>query len=355
MSSEQTQAFTSTSTDPYTRGRELGEVHAQDVHGALARYRRLWNVLGSDDNRIAAVGNAVLEPTRAFAPHLYDEMRGIADGAGLGLAEVGAVNARTELLAGLTPASEECTTCVRLPQDDAAPVTIQTWDWHDALADSWFVWTLPLADGTTVRTMTEYGIVGKIGATTRGLSLHFNALGHRADTGDGGVPVHVVARRVLDEAGTVDDAVRIAREAEVSASSSLTVTARGASGGWACVMIELHPGGPTVVAGASPYVVHTNHFLGVPESDQVHRPGTTTYERMDYVTVAAPKHEPYDRGSLEEMLDSHDFGYKSVCSHVDPAAAEGERSATLAVAYAEPASGALAVHPWGPCQRHNHD
>lgn len=342
-------AFTASTNDPYARGAELGHRHAAAVHASLASYLPLWAAYGVNEHDADEVGEAVLEPVRTFAPGLFEEMRGIADGAGLSLREVAALNARTELLARGSWPAEECTTYVWLPPDGSPPQTMQTWDWHESQADTWFVWSLPQADGAVVHSLTEYGIVGKIGVSSRDLSVHFNALGHRDDTGDGGVPVHVVARRILDEAHSVSDAVQIAGEAKVSASSAVTVTGRSDEGSWSTAMLELHPGGPTVIQGEGEYAVHTNHFLNLPDSDQVHRPGSTTRDRLNRVKDRVAARRPSDRAAMAALLADHEFGARSVCAHPAPDAALGEQTMTLAVAATEPATGSLSVHAGSAC------
>ncbi len=339
--------------DPYERGRELGVACAEQVRAALGRYRELWGVFGVTEGDVRRVGTAVLNPIRAFAPGLSEEMRGIAAGAGLARWEVGALNARTELLALGRGLMEECTTCVLVP-DGSPPLTVQTWDWYDSLVDSWFVWTLPRPDGGSVHTLTEYGIVGKVGVSSAGVSVHFNALRHRRDRGDGGVPVHVVARRVLDEAESVDEAVRIAAAAEVSASSSVTVTGPSGEGdNWDVVSIELYPGGPAVVSRApdAESLVHTNHFVAaeVGEDDQVRRPLSTTYERFDLATASLTTRRPADRDALAGALATHELGPHGTCAHPLPGAPLEERGATLAVVVTEPAAGRMWVHAGGAC------
>ena len=339
--------------DPYEQGRELGVACAEQVRATLGRYRELWAFFGVTEGDIRRVGTAVLDPIRAYAPGLSEEMRGIAAGAGLAQWEVGALNARTELLALGHGLMEECTTCV-LVADDSPPLTVQTWDWYDSLVDSWFVWTLPRPDGGSLNTLTEYGIVGKIGVSSAGVSVHFNALRHRRDRGDGGVPVHVVARRVLEEAESVDEAVQIAGAAEVSASSSVTVTGPSGEGdGWDVVSIELHPGGPAVVSRAPDAVslVHTNHFVAaeVGEDDQVRRPLSTTYERFDLATASLTTRPPADRDALAGALATHELGPHGTCAHSLPGAPLDERGATLAVVVTEPATGRMGVHAGGAC------
>ena len=53
------------------------------------------------------------------------------------------------------------------------------------------------ADGHWVKTFSEPGMPAKIGLNSAGLSINFNILHHTADSALGGVPVHVVARRIL--------------------------------------------------------------------------------------------------------------------------------------------------------------
>jgi isopenicillin-N N-acyltransferase-like protein len=341
-------AFSTAAVQPFARGAELGRANAVAVRETLDSYRGLWAVFGVGAQDVRAVGAAVLTPVRAFAPHLWEEMAGLAAGSGLSLDEVGALNARTELLALGGWGPSECTTSLFLPADGGSAHTVQTWDWHDAQAGHWFVWSLRHPDGTAVHTLTEYGIVGKIGVSSRGLSVHFNALRHRDDTGTGGVPVHVVARRILDEAGTVEQAVAIAAQAQVTASSSVTVTGRSGDS-WATAMVELHPGGPTVVTGAGEYAAHTNHFLGLPEREQVHRPGTTTHQRLAHVSAESAARRPRDRDAMVRVLADHTLGPRGVCAHVEPETPPGERTATLAVAHTEPGRAALSVHAGSAC------
>ena len=375
MTSEPVRLATTAASDPYARGRELGAGNAGAVREAYARYGELWGAYGVAAGEVRTVGKAVLDPVADFHPPARAEIAGIAAGAGLADWQVGALNARTELLAlgdqrlvaaGRLPGDGgECSTLVRLPAG-GSPLTAQTWDWHSPLARSWFVWTLEPSAGRRVATLTEYGIVGKLGVASRTgadgvrrgvLSAHFNAVRHRADTGLGGVPVHVVARRVLDEADSMQDAVEIAAKAEVSASVALTVTARDEdSGHWVAATLELHPGGPSLqrmsdVGRDGCWLAHTNHFVAPDAAgDDVRSPVSTTVERLDRVAAVASAAHPRTAQQAAELLATHDLGSRSVCVHGFPDAPVGQRTATLAVAVTEPATGRLHVHAGKPCE-----
>jgi len=364
---------------PYERGVEFGQLCGPEIARTWRRYVELWAAFDVTAAETRTVGEAVLGPVEAYSADLGAELLGMSDGSGLQPWQLGALNARTELLAfgdqrlrtqGRLPGeSTECSTLVQLPRD-AAPLTAQTWDWHTSLQDSWCVWTLRLRGDRVVRTLTEYGLLGKIGVAsidrpgqprTGLLGLHFNALRHSNDTGVGGVPVHVVARRLLDEARTLDEAEALARAARCTASTALTVTARRRPDGpWAARTLELHPGGPSVlgqsagVDGGS-WLAHTNHFVAdhvPPDADQASAESTTR-ERLDRVTAIArsqAREVTVDPQSVAEQLATHDLGPRSVCVHGYPDAPVGQRGATLAVAVAEPAAGRLSVHAGKPCE-----
>ena len=110
-------------------------------------------------------------------PELLAEIAGLADGAGQQVEELVAINARTELLGGVGAA--ECSVVARI---DAAGVRLtQTWDWHPALAGSRVIWTVEEPDGHWFTTVTEAGILAKLGLNGSGLAcgLNFLALDRR--------------------------------------------------------------------------------------------------------------------------------------------------------------------------------
>ena len=173
-----------------------------------------------------------------------------------------AVGARTEVLAAAGgPGVPECSTAVYVPPTGGGPETIQTWDWHDDLTPEGLLLSFPTKTGRGVKMFTEFGTAAKIGVNNAGLGLHFNILRHASDRADGGVPVHAIARRVLEEASTIDEARDIVSTADVSASTVLTV-ATYRDGEARAASIEMTPAGVAVVAPAADgWLIHTNHFV----------------------------------------------------------------------------------------------
>jgi isopenicillin-N N-acyltransferase-like protein len=336
----------STETDPHARGREFGARWPGEIAATFDGYAELFDAHGATTAQVRSYAEEALSRTAEWAPALAAEMAGIADGAGLAEWQVGAVNARTEILAALDAVGEgECSTAVVLPGEGAPPRTVQTWDWHPHLREVPVLWAYEPLEGRTVATFTEFGVLGKIGVSSVGLGVHFNILRHASDTAEIGVPVHLVARRILDEAATVDEAVDLARSARASASTAITVVTAGAA-----ATLEMCPDGVAVVP-ADGVLLHTNHFLdpvlGAGERLAVERP--LTYDRLAHLHDHADGLAAADVTARAETLLSHGPDEAPVCAHPDPNAALHERWETVATISLDVTTSSMLVHEGGPC------
>jgi isopenicillin-N N-acyltransferase like protein len=120
------------------------------------------------------------------------------------------------------------------------------------------VWTI---DEPGLTTFTEAGVLGKIGVNAAGVALAINFLGTEADGGLDGVPIHVLARALLEEARTVQDARALIESTPVCTSVAMTVVGPDSGGGVSARAFELWPGGVGEVAPDRGAIAHTNHFL----------------------------------------------------------------------------------------------
>jgi isopenicillin-N N-acyltransferase like protein len=340
--------FTSSVCDSYQRGVEFGSAHAAQVAQTVADYDALFALRGAEvgvsaeavRELVPRIGVAALERVDGWAPELGQEIRGIAAGAGVALEQIAAINARTETLAAViqglggsgSAGRDECSTVVAISPGKAEPVAIQNWDWYASWRENWLVWVIPHPDGTTTTTVTEYGIVGKIGIGPRGVGVLLNKLGHERDGHSPvGVPIHVICRQVMDTAGSVDQALELVRGAGTSASSSLTIVA-GNDAGRAAACAELWPGGVEVITPTDGFFCRTNHFLAeAPHGGDINRENVPdTYTRL------AALHRQLDSdgasataSQIRAALSDHGEGPNSLCVHPDPAEPEWARYATL--------------------------
>lgn len=277
--------WTSDAASPSVRGTEYGRTFASALANAVRQYLALFASYGMTGAQARYHAETSASAVAAHAPELVEEVGTLARAAGLEEWQVWALNARTEILAAARSAASECSTAVHLPPDGGAPRTFQTWDWVPGVGDDLVAARYPTAAGIGVVTVAEAGQVAKFGVSTRGIGVHLNILNHVTDGGGGGVPVHVLARMLLERAGTLEEATAIARSVPVSASTVLTVvTAEPAA---AC--LEISPVGVGVVrARPGTTVVHANHFLD-PElaAGEAVPTDSTTWARMDCLTAHA--------------------------------------------------------------------
>ncbi|MGN6129211.1 MAG: C45 family autoproteolytic acyltransferase/hydrolase [Nocardioidaceae bacterium] len=345
-----TVTFTSSVLPPRERGLELGERFRSEIADTVAAYRRLFTARATGPFDVDRWAERAWEAIRTHAPVHAEEIAGIAEGAGRPVRELAAVNARTELLVAADPTGTgECSTVVALPPGRPA-VAMQTWDWYDAMGANWLHWTIPHPDGRRVETVTEFGMLAKIGVNDRGVGVMLNMLHHENDAKAAaeervGYPVHLLARSILDDASDVADGRRIA-SAATSASTSLTlVDRRGAA-----ASVELLPGGPGVLEPYDGLLVRTNHFVSDAGRDGClgAAQGPSSELRRDALLEAFAGRVPSSAEEVRAAMVHHD-DEGGVCAHVDEGLDPVLRHRTLATVALDVASGHLDVRPGGPC------
>ncbi|MEX0168129.1 C45 family autoproteolytic acyltransferase/hydolase [Streptomyces sp. LMG1-1-1.1] len=333
-----------TGDTPRRRGEDRGRRAGDAIARAWRVYDELFTTVGGRAPDVRSLALRTADATRAWAPELVEEMEGVAEGAGLPFWTIAALNARTEILAEAgAPRAGECSTLVR-----TGPLTTggQCWDWHEELAGSWHLQTVT-GDAHGFAGITEHGILAKIGVNEAGVGVLFNILGHTGDAATG-VPVHLVARQVLGNAGSFAEAVGMLTGAPVSASTVITVVTadRAAS-------VELAPAGSAVVVpDERGWLTRTNHFLdpSLAAGELRGRREPETYDRHRLLSRRVRAHPgPLGPDALAALLSAHREDGAEVCCHAPAGGALGSRWATLATLAVDPAERRLLVHDGGPC------
>ncbi|VWL87545.1 C45 family autoproteolytic acyltransferase/hydolase [Burkholderia lata] len=323
--------FVTDTPDARERGRQIGERFAPEIRETVALYLAFFPKLGIDPQRAREIGEASLASLDAWCPDLAAEVHAIADAVDLPRWQLACLNSRTEILA-IAPASTEgeCSTTVYAPAGPQAPRTLQTWDWHDSLAPQGLLLQLATRHGRTVKLFSEFGMLAKLGVNSAGLGLHFNILHHASDNGSAGVPVHAIARRILEEATTVQEAIELARTARVSASTVLTVFTRH-DGNPRAASIELSPSGVgVVVPRPDGWLLHTNHFLDDGLSDGECMPdSSTTQERFAHLSDVSKGMTSADVRERAAAMCGAAGDDAVVCFHPDLSMPDTERWETL--------------------------
>lgn len=333
--------------EPGQRAAALAAGSAAWLPSELAVYDRLFEAAGLAPDRIRRLAESARAALADWALDLAIELDRYAEACGLPPWRIHALNARTELLAAAGAAGRgECST-VATTTPAGQPIGAQTWDWHRELAGGWAVLGYPQTTLPFI-TLTEAGLLAKIGINSAGVGVLFNILSHRSDTGTAGVPVHAVARRILDSADSVEAAVAILRSAPLSASSCFTLLDQARV---AC--LEASPAGVAELPAAR-WTLHTNHFRSPelapaalatdPDSDSQPRLDVLGARTSGIATGA-------DAEDLAEILCVHAADGADVCCHAPAEAALGSGWQTLATIALDPAARRISVLAGGPCGR----
>jgi isopenicillin-N N-acyltransferase-like protein len=336
-----------TEGSPFERGVQLGRLAREKIAHTVAVYMRMFEAgAGLDRAHVLARAVTYVSPIEKFAPTLLEEMQGIARGAERDFREIVALNTRTELLYG-SSCRRECTAVASTPEAalDRHIRVAQDWDWHPDMAGGLILSVVHRAEGQDVITLTEAGMVGKIGINASGLAMCMNLLTSDWDHAGPAVPMHIILRHILDQATTVAEAIAILQEVPRSTSCNHLL----ADAGGAIADFEATPGGQRVLRPNSGVLVHANHC-----TDPVLYPHDTmvledreTELRNDRIQLLAEA-EPIGEARMFAMLADHETA-RPICVHKNADDAFIDQVETVAAIVFDLTAGTIDLADGPPC------
>ncbi|KAL1945424.1 hypothetical protein VTO73DRAFT_2275 [Trametes versicolor] len=248
---------------PYEIGLQHGQLLASQVVDQISIYRDLFQEACKFSwETVRTVAAQFEESIRLLAPHLLEEMRGIAVGvqsAGhlkVDMLDIVALNARSEIALGQW--DDGCTALgwrIRGPGVHKQ-ILAQNWDWREGVGKNLALASISSPGKPHIWMVIEPGIVGKIGFNSASVGVCLNAIRARPIS-TSLLPIHVLLRLAL-ECESVDDAIASIESLGGAASSQHILIANkdGARG------LELSPrGGFYLKEDERGVLAHTNHFL----------------------------------------------------------------------------------------------
>jgi isopenicillin-N N-acyltransferase-like protein len=335
---------------PHERGRSHGEKARSRVERSLANYVKLFAFVGVDWQEAQRRAAAYRDPIGGFDAALLEEMEGIARGAGRPFGEILALNARTEILppSFLTGSDAgECTAIAVTPAASATGETLlaQNWDWVGSQRESLILLRVHGGPEPDCLTLTEAGMLAKIGLNGQGFGVCLNILRSVFDGEHAGVPVHVLLRALLKRS-SVRDAVAFCSSLSFGGSSNILCADRGGE----AASLEFSPRGLRVLratesTGAT--LCHTNHFIHPDTAgwQATHVPNLSTLPRLERArqhAAARPKHGVED---LQRLLRDESAGLLSICRKPDLTLPPEAQLESVASVIMELARGMMHVAP----------
>ena len=236
------------SGDARQRGLAQGEFFKNRIHDTVDFYEsHIFENANLSASLIKEKAQAVKQLIGNFSTDFIDEIEAIAEASNVENWRLYALNARTEILN--TPVGE-CTSAVF--KDSA--IMGQTWDWIKQLEDLVVLVEHHYSNGLKLVTLTEPGILAKLGFNNKGLGLCLNFLSSRHCLD--GVPVHIVCRAILESTDVRHARDRLSNSGRGKSSHFLV-----ADSGGDALSIEFAGGKETEIDIQDNHYVHTNHCV----------------------------------------------------------------------------------------------
>jgi isopenicillin-N N-acyltransferase-like protein len=280
-----------------------------------------------------------------YAPHLAEEVSGVAEGAGLATEQVMLINVRNQLGA----AADGCTSVVVEGRSTAAGTGVagQNWD-NDPATDPFSVVLTRRPEGKPATlNFTRPGEIGYMGLSSAGIGILMNAMPGRSRRV--GVPWYFIVRRIYEQE-SLAGAIEVARAAKraIPANAAM-VTPDGAAD--LEVMVE---GVRVLGADERGRLVHTNHcvhpdFLAINES---HRNGIygQSFERRGRAGQLLDQEQgKVTVDTVKKILSDHEGHPTSICRHPNDDPATGWQRSVVSM-IVEPGPGRMHLSRGNPCE-----
>ncbi|MBC8363846.1 MAG: hypothetical protein H8E59_02460 [Actinobacteria bacterium] len=241
---------------------EIRAYAAERVHLAGARE---WSGGALDREGVLTLAEACIPAHAAHSPALHEEMCGIAEGAGITLAEAIVVGGFTDFVdtvraavGGRHPAGvveDDCTAFV-VPDTRAngSGFSAQTWDMHDSATEHVVLLRITPDDGPAALVFSTTGCLGQIGMNEAGVCVGINNL--TGMDGTNGVTWPTVVRDALLRS-TADEALEVVLEADLAGAHSYLLFDATGTGH----MVEGMPSARPWSSLDGDALVHTNHTI----------------------------------------------------------------------------------------------
>ncbi|MEO1266558.1 MAG: C45 family peptidase [Myxococcota bacterium] len=316
-------------TSPSARGEAYGAQARAQIQRSMATYTRVFASNNIGWREAGQRARRYLEPIATIDATLIEEMEGIARGAGVELEDILALNCRSEILPSTflkifgdgQPEVNECTSLVASASGgstDGQTWLAQNWDWVGLQRQALVVLQTQDRHGMPIDTLTEAGMLAKIGMNRAGLAVGLNMLRSKRDGLRSGVPVHVLLRHSLS-CSTLQEVRTLFADLMqgvgfASASNMPCADAQGDVGSF-----EFSPAGWEELQPTAGIAVHTNHFV-CPSLVGQQAPmecSLSTESRLRCARSYAAR-GPISPETIQALLRDESMGDCSVCRHPNP-------------------------------------
>ena len=335
---------------------EIGIAHGKGAAELIKKNVEMYKSMFMDYSGVPwdkAVRHAMtfIPTITSYDADLMEELRGVADGSGLPLEYIMALNLRSEVV--FQGAMIDGCTALALTAEktkDGHTLLAQNWDWRVVVREGCILLRIKQArPKSDIDMITEAGIIGKIGINSAGVGVLLNALASDQRVVEPSIPLHIALRGILNApslAGAIGAAIRW----PLGANAHFLIASKNGQ----AVSIETGPQSNDIMYADDGYLVHTNHFVSPRMTDFVdvgHRNFPDSFlrhGRMKKLIRDAGCEITTDDVKL--MLQDHTDKPDSICRHFGPLRLPGKSTETVFSIVMDLTAGTMEVAPGNPCE-----
>ncbi len=305
---------------PYEIGYMHGSMAKKQIAVNIGIYKEMFmEYAGIDWEKAQKIALSFEKAIYDFNPKYIEEIKGIAEGAGVAYEEILALNVRSELVfQGTNLTSDGCTSMAVTSDRTGGETTYigQNWDWKLKVLGGVILLRIKQDNLPDIATMTEAGIVGKIGCNSAGIGVCFNALSVN-DTPHG-VPVHIILRAIMEQKNFAK-AMEVVSSSEIGCPANIMIASEYGE----AIDFEVGIGDFDALYPADGILTHTNHYksLRLPKYNQndiakYKFPDTfIRLGRADYIIRNIKSDIGFE--DIKKVFTNHTDSSCSICHHVD--------------------------------------
>ncbi len=291
-----------------------------------------------------------LPPAQQYAPEIIDEMKGIAAGANLDFQDIFFFNITYEIS---VTAEMGCTSFAAGggATVDGQVIAGQNFDFLSQWQDLIVLLKIKPSGGPNILAVTPAGGLGLIGLNSAGISLNLNLLRNRESlTPKGGVPAHIILRKVLASENLGEAIGTIASAKGRAAKNYLLASDQGD-----IIDVEVTSDDLDIHYPVKGMLTHANYFKTerFKSTDLAPALWPDSYVRSQrLLQLMEDHHGQLSIDRMKVLLQDHNNFPNSICRHPDPRnpLPAGRMIKTLASLIASPREHKILLGLGNPCE-----
>ena len=292
---------------PFERGLQYGAECREEIRRSMQSYELLFGRKGISWEAAKERATRFIAVIEETDPRYVEEMKGIAQGAGVAFLDVLAINCRSELL--YAPAPQECTAFSLIPPATADGMVWagQSWDYIRSQREALVILRIPAEENRpSLLLFAEAGMIGGKGMNSAGLALTLNALSTQ-ESGFG-LPLHVRMRRILEQ-DSLQKGYEVAVQGGHPSPVNWILTHRDGH----ALGLEVQCNGVDLLEPRNGAIFHTNHFVGPKFGVNINSGGS--YLRQQRIQQLLGGRSDVTLEEIKAALADHANAPSSICKH----------------------------------------